>query len=477
MLVTTDHPQTTAPKSSTHYGLLGALKLFAALYTFHPKYKRHLGHGNFDFSLVIRTQNREVDTRLEFKGKRVRARVNHKEEWDAQLVFKSPKAVKKLLKATPTDQVFMVMKSELMTLGNGSCINCFFYLLSRIIHKKQRKTMALEKKGWAEENQAVPHSGQPITGGLPGPKGQPLSLGSQPRDPGVKYLEDPFLPQYQLKDFPRLKKFLDIHFTETPEVCIERPLIFTQWFKEHGFETQKDGKPWEPVLRQGHAFKYYMENKAPIIGQNDLLAGTSTTKKIGVIVYPDAHGATIWGELLTLPHRNLNPYGVSPRTRDILHREVFPFWARRNFKEWVRQEYDHPLCQTIDERFAVYFVWKQAALSHTIPDFPKILERGTRAMVEEIKYHQSHYPKGSRKAATLEAMVLCLEGLTQYAHNLATQAEKEAKTETNPKRKKELQHLAKICARVPEYPAQSLDDAVNALWLTWVGLHMENTNA
>ncbi len=44
-------------------------------------------------------------------------------------------------------------------------------------------------------------------------------------------------------------------------------------------------------------------------------------------------------------------------------------------------------------------------------------------------------------------------------------------------RRKELEHLAKICAQVPEHPARTLDEAVNAMWITWVGLHMENTNA
>ena len=30
---------------------------------------------------------------------------------------------------------------------------------------------------------------------------------------------------------------------------------------------------------------------------------------------------------------------------------------------------------------------------------------------------------------------------------------------------------------MPAGPARTLDEAVNAVWITWVGLHMENTNA
>ncbi|MCK7505319.1 MAG: pyruvate formate lyase family protein [Desulfobacterales bacterium] len=36
--------------------------------------------------------------------------------------------------------------------------------------------------------------------------------------------------------------------------------------------------------------------------------------------------------------------------------------------------------------------------------------------------------------------------------------------------------LAGICAKVPAGPSETLDEAVNALWIVWVALHMENTN-
>jgi pyruvate-formate lyase len=296
-------------------------------------------------------------------------------------------------------------------------------------------------------------------------------------DPGVKYLAEPYLSGYGLEDFPRIKDFLEIHFTATSEVCPERPKLVTDWFKTHGFETDSQGNPWIPELRQGHVFKYLMENRAPVIRKNDLIAGTTTTKEIGVVVYPDSHGTMIWSELLTVPHRSLNPYDISPETADLLHSEVFPFWIHRNFKEWVRDKYKSPLCQAIDERFAVYFIWKQAALSHTIPDFPKILEMGATGIIDQIRQELAAGRQNAAQTATRQGMILCLEGLIAYGENLARQAEADAAAEADPKRKAELARLAGICRRVPAYPARTLDEAVNAMWMTWVGLHMENTNA
>ena len=145
------------------------------------------------------------------------------------------------------------------------------------------------------------------------------------------------------------------------------------------------GKPWVPELRQAEAFKHLMENKKPIIRKDDLIAGTTTTKDIGVVIYPDAHGTMIWGELLTAQYRHLFPYDISDETVEVLHHQVFPFWTERNFREWVRNTYNNPLCQQLDERFAVYFLWKTVALSHTIIDYPKLLKMGARGIIKEIE--------------------------------------------------------------------------------------------
>lgn len=57
-----------------------------------------------------------------------------------------------------------------------------------------------------------------------------------------------------------------------------------------------------------------MAHRQPIIRENDLLAGTTTTKEIGVVLYPDSHAAMLWGELLTVPYRALNPYDIDEDT-------------------------------------------------------------------------------------------------------------------------------------------------------------------
>ncbi len=454
------------------------LKVFAANFNFRPGLKKYLKSdlGWIDFSIGFRTDSGSVASAVIFKNGKVSVTKIIPKNIDTMLTFHSDGAVLKLLSATPTEQLFMVLKGQLSTAGNQSHLNLFFFFLSLLLNNKQKKLMEKErkisKKALLKE---TPAHNKELSDDLQ--KRFAYRMKADSIDKNVKFLDDPFLSEYGLDDFPRVKDFLDIHFEVKPEVCPELPKLVTDWHKQNGYEKDTNGNPWSPILRKGHAFKHLMENRKPLIRKNDLIAGTTTTKDIGVVVYPEGHGTMIWGELLTVPHRTLNPYDVSEDTLNVLHHEIFPYWSNRNFKEWVRDKYDNPLCQQIDERFAIYFLWKSVTISHTIPDFPKLMSMGTGKMIAEINEQMKPFKDGSNEKASLEAMILCLEGLTSYSKNLAAYAAEKAGAEKDEKRKAELENLAKICSQIVEKPARTLDEAVNAMWISWVGLHMESTNA
>jgi formate C-acetyltransferase len=131
----------------------------------------------------------------------------------------------------------------------------------------------------------------------------------------------------------------------------------------------------------------------------------------------------------------------------------------------------------LDERFAVYFIWKTVALSHTIPDFPRLLRSGTSGLRREIEEELRLRTDGDAgKRNALAAMLLTLEGVEAWARNLSAQAAALARAATDPVRRAELSRLSEICARVPAEPARTLDEAVNAIWMGLVAVHMENGN-
>ncbi len=465
-------------KTSTNLLMRVLLNIVAFIFNSNQSKKRYLktADGWLDLSVGIRTENRSVEAGIVFRDGSVSTTDGIPDDRNVTLVVKNDSTVKKLLTATPTGQIFMLLQSELMVEGSVTSMLLFFFLLSLLLSKKQIKQMEkerlkYEKKLLKESPKARTDLSDEINS-----RSRKLMKGDR-TDPGVKHLDDPYISEYTITNFPRLGKFLRDHLTKKPEVCPELPLLLTRWHREHGFETESDGNPWIPVLRKAKAYRYLMENRQPMITDDYLIAGTTTSKEIGCVVYPDGSGTFIWNELVTIPYRTYNPFDITEETRDLLHFEVFPYWTHRNFREWVRDEYGNPLSQQIDERYALYFNWKQATISHTIPDFPKILSTGTIKMMEDIQEELGRDGNEAEKRATLQAMIITLEGLTAYSRSLAKQASIDASAEKDPVRKAELHKLADICSQVVEKPARTLDEAVNAIWITWVGLHMESMNA
>lgn len=430
--------------------------------------------GWMDFSVGIRTEDNTVAQSIWFSQGKVSVKSGVKGV-SVQLVPMDTEVLKLLASLPPSEVMNLLLKNRMHIIGNMTHLQYFNFLISVLMKNKQIKQMK-------EQKRLMNLEAQKEVGELPKEDSKPLEkqyMKAEEVDPGVKFLkDDQYLSRYSIKDFPRLKNFLDIHFTHKPEVCTERPYILTQWFRENGFEEKPDGSPWEPVLRQGHAYKDLMENKKALIREDDLIAGTTSTKEIGVIIYPDASASLLWGELLTLQDRPLNPYNIAPEDVERLNSDILPYWEKRNIREWSRAKYGNPKCQRLDERFAVNFLWKNAALSHTIIDYPKLLKLGVEGIIEEIKEELKNDSQADGlKKDTLKAMILAYEGIISYGENLSKEAGSLAEKETNLKRKAELERLAEICAKVPAKASETLDEAINAIWILWIAVHMENTNA
>jgi len=442
----------------------GLLKYMGLRIKFDPRFRRQVKSNGDAFSarIQIETKDQAVNLYSIFDRGKMRTRKGRIGSPDLTLRFQNPQILMRILTEKDT-AVFMnlLLKNEIQFDGNLSYASRFFYLVNCLT--------ARNGKGKPDRFSESPR------GELPLPKMRGLSL---PRVDAVKYLKDPALASFGLEDFPRLRAFRDDFFNVPPEICTERPRLLTRFFRAHGFETDPAGKPIDPELRQGRAINYVLTHKQPLIRANDLIAGTTTSKPIGVVIYPECGGTALWPELQTLPYRALNPYRIAKEDADILNFEVFPYWMERNVREYARTKFNHPRSQQLDERFVLYFMWKTQAVSHTIPNFPAVLSRGLRDIAREARERIEQAPDQKAKNLYL-AMALSLEGAMKYTENLSARARELAQGPegADPVRKAELLELSRICAQVPAGPSETLAEAVNAVWITWLCLHQENTNA
>ncbi|MBI9089827.1 MAG: formate acetyltransferase [Desulfobacterium sp.] len=454
-----------------------ALRLMAAQFNFRPSLNKHLksADGWTNFSIGLKTETGTMEQAIVFQNGHARVLKYIPEKADAVMRFINDDILKETVRITPNEMLNLILKNKIILDGNMAYLGAFNFYISLIMGRRYQRMLdkanLLEIKSRKEEY------------GINDPgfakeldKRKESRLKADTIDAGVKCLEDPYLSEYSIEAFPRIKMRHEKHFNATPEISSERPVLLTQWYRRHGFEKDSDGNPWTPELRQAYAFKYLMKNKKPVIRKDSIIAGTTCPEEVGVLVYPDTSGTLIWGELGSISKRVLTPCNISKETAGQLH-DIFPFWAKRTTRAWISENHGYPFCQKIDERSVASFNFKTVSMSHTVPDLPRFVNDGTLAIIEEVQQQiKALAPEESDKRNTLTSMMLCLEGLNAYAANLAKEAKTLADKETDPQRKEELNRLYQTCSHVPANPARTLDEAVNAAWISWIGLLMENTN-
>ena len=315
----------------------------------------------------------------------------------------------------------------------------------------------------------------------------------------IKTLSDLTLGHIKLSDFPVIQSWRNQLFDPEwiPEVCDELPRLLTEFIRK----PENEALP--PTTRRAQALKYIFSHKTPIVRKTDLLPGQTTTSFVGPVVHMDMSGYCIWPELETIATRPQNPFKIQPEVAKRLNEEIFPFWLeRRTVQEVARySDYDTadyvndqrdtvdrgmsgdqpsidpplkkragetPKCQELFERVAFYLTDKATAVSHTAPDFSRVLKYGLDELIAQLRKDIEDAGTTGLTAAQqefAEAVITVYEGVKHYAAHLAEASEQAGNAE-----------LARICRKIPAKPAETLAEALTAVWICYHLLLQENTN-
>ncbi|MBN2051548.1 MAG: hypothetical protein JW760_13940 [Spirochaetales bacterium] len=106
---------------------------------------------------------------------------------------------------------------------------------------------------------------------------------------------------------------------------------------------------------------------------------------------------------------------------------------------------------------------------HLIPDYAAILEKGFSAVLKDLQARYDALPpkeKAGRPGSRLRAMIIAALMPVEVAGRYREEALRLAGEESDGKRKAELENLAEILTRIPEFGARTFHEAVQSLWLT-----------
>lgn len=305
----------------------------------------------------------------------------------------------------------------------------------------------------------------------------------------IKTLNDLALSHIRLEQFPVVKAWREKLFAAEglPEICDELPRLLTEFLRSAEAEAMSD------YTRRAKAIEHVFVNKTALVRDTDLLPGQTTTSFVGPVVYADTIGYGIWPEFKTVSKRSQNPFKVRPEVAERLNKEIFPFWLeRRPVQEVARyNNYDSqqhpnrdrvkgesvdpalksqagetPKAMELMERVAFFLSDKATCVSHTVPDFERVLKYGFDGLINQARADlENGNANDDEKKEFLEGVIGVFEGAKIYAQHLAEAAKESGNDE-----------LARICQKVPTLPAETLHEALTSIWICYHLLLQENTN-
>ncbi|MGE5328682.1 MAG: pyruvate formate lyase family protein [Deltaproteobacteria bacterium] len=290
-------------------------------------------------------------------------------------------------------------------------------------------------------------------------------------------LNDIKLQGYTLDNMRLLKELRERQFKLQSAICIERAKYITEYLK------YKDKPEDPPIIKRAKAVNYFLCNKEAVFHDDNLIAGTTTSNPLGAPLYPEYFALSIWPELDTISTRIKNPQTLSEEEAEILNFEIFPFWLEKSALEVVRKRYGSTKSLKLFEQFIYFVAGKAGCISHTVPEYRIVLDKGLNFLIEEANAKELSISKKSyiseedcNKRHFYRAMRIAMEGIISYANNLSRRALELAQKERDAEKKRRLAKMAEICKKVPANPASSFHEAVNSLWISQIAIHAENIN-
>ncbi|MCP8939407.1 hypothetical protein NK718_12855 [Alsobacter sp. SYSU M60028] len=269
-----------------------------------------------------------------------------------------------------------------------------------------------------------------------------------------------------------------------PRVALERPVLFTEAFKAN----ERDPL----VLRWAKALKAYAEKSTVTILDDELIVGRphDWLGRWGM-VYPELDGEVMPAGV-EMFRKNKGKTGeviVTDEDAKIINEVLTPFWKGRdyasNFVKSLPEETRFKLYGPDPNNIIMMtcVVMATSPMRHSqnwTPDFTKILTRGVRQIREEAeaKLASLSEPRDQiGKRPFLEAVILTCEAMTTWSRRYAAKARELAGAARDPARARELLDIAAICDWVPENPARSFHEAVQAQWWGQLFNRIEQTSS
>ena len=254
-----------------------------------------------------------------------------------------------------------------------------------------------------------------------------------------------------------------------PQVCLERALIATRVYQNN--------EHLAPLPLRAKAFDAVLQEMTLLLLDEELIVGHQSSKHRSAPLFPEFAVEWIHEEIETFYTRSQDKFSVSDEEIKTFREEIYPYWKGKTFKDKMMAYMTDDIRKLrSDAKLISVGVHEESAIGHVLLDYQKILTQGFKGVKATLR--EKSQALSSWRAADLHAKPFydaCLsvcDSVIAFAHRYSALARERAAVEQDPTRREELLEIAKVCARVPEFPAENFHEALQSFWFVQIVTQM-----
>lgn len=266
----------------------------------------------------------------------------------------------------------------------------------------------------------------------------------------------------------RIQRLREQSVTTPVHIDLERAKIETDFYKEN------DGKYSVPVMR-AMTLKEYFSKKTLYFGDDELILGEKGKNPQASPTFPElcCHSEE---DMKVMSERKLVSFHTTEEDRKLQATEIIPFWKGRTIREKLLSRMTPEWHDCYEAGIFTEFM-EQRGPGHTCGG-EQVFTTGYLDYKEKIKKTMDaldwmNDPEASDKMEELKAMDICCDAVIILGERYHEMAVEKAAAETNPKRKAELEQIAKNLEVVPAHKPQTFWQAIQLYWFTHLAVTTE----
>jgi len=271
----------------------------------------------------------------------------------------------------------------------------------------------------------------------------------------------------------RIQKLRDFLLDSPPTICAERAKIVTQVYQENEFENIH--------IKRAKALARVLDEMSIFILDGELLVGNQASTPRSAPIFPEWSIDWIIDELDGKPMRPEKRAGdrfvISPEHEKII-REIAPYWKGKTHSERCAAAITDEIDQTGRAGVVDSYWLMNGADGHLTVNLKRVACEGLISFKKQAQDKLASLDlavaEQEKQAAFLKACVILCDGIVRFAHRYSDLAAQMARKEKNAQRKAELLRISEVCAHVPEYPARTFHEALQAYWFINLVIQIDN---